>query len=55
MFKWLFKKYRDYKIKNHIRKDSCFVIPIIPKEELIDGEDYETFDFRHQYYYRKDN
>ena len=55
MFKWLLKKYKDYNMKNHIRKESCFVIPILPKEELIDGEIYETFDFGHQYNFGSDH
>lgn len=42
MFEWL-KKYR---LKNHISKQSCFVFPIIPKEELIDGKYYQTFHFK---------
>lgn len=45
MFKWLLKNYRDYKMKNHISKQSCFVFPILPKEKLIDGRYYDTFRF----------
>lgn len=46
MIKWLLKKYRDNKMKNHISKQRCFVFPILPKECLIDGKDYETFVFK---------
>lgn len=45
MIKWLLKKYRDNKMKNHISKQRCFVFPILPKESLIDGRYYETFKF----------
>ena len=49
MFRWLKNKYIEYKKKNHIRKEQCFVFPIMPKSQLVDGEKYETFDFSHQY------
>lgn len=41
---------KKWYVKNHINKSSCFVFPILPKSILEDGERYETFDFRHQYY-----
>lgn len=50
MIKWLLKKYRDNKIKNHISKQKCFVFPILPKESLIDGKYYETFKFNKKQY-----
>lgn len=49
MFNWLKNKYIEYKKKNHINKEECFVFPIMPKSQLIDGEKYETFDFSHEY------
>lgn len=47
MFDWLKKKHTDYKMKNHISKESCFVFPIIAKEMLEDGARYITFDITH--------
>ena len=38
MFKWLKNKYIEYKKKNHISKEQCFVFPIMPKSQLEDGE-----------------
>ena len=55
MFKWLKNKYIEYKKKNHISKEQCFVFPIIPKSQLEDGQMYETFDFSHEYDYRPEN
>lgn len=52
MFKWLIKKYIEYKTKNHINKEECFVFPIMPKSQLEDGKRYETFDFSHKYAWR---
>lgn len=52
MFKWLIKKYVEYKTKNHINKEECFVFPIMPKSQLEDGKRYETFDFSHKYAWR---
>ena len=49
MFEWLKNKYIEYKKKNHINKEVCFVIPTMPKSLLIDHEYYETFDFSHQW------
>lgn len=49
MFKWLKNKYIEYKKKNHITKEVCFVIPVMPKSLLIDHEYYETFDFSHKW------
>ncbi len=49
MFKWLKNKYIEYKKKNHINKEQCFVFPIMLKSQLIDGEKYETFDFSHEH------
>ena len=49
MFKWLSKKYRKIKLKNHIGKEHCFIFPILPKNCLEDGKVYETFDFSHEY------
>lgn len=46
MIKWLLKKYRDNKMKNHISKQMCFVFPVLPKCYLHDGKSYETFWFR---------
>lgn len=50
MIKWLLKKYRDRKMKNHISKQSCFIFPILPKYCLIDGEYYESFYFVKEYW-----
>lgn len=56
MFEWLKNKYIEYKKKNHITKEYCFVFPIMPKSLLIDGEYYETFDFKHKWNgFRKEN
>lgn len=55
MFKWLKNKYIEYKKKNHISKEQCFVFPIMPKSQLEDGKKYETFDFSHEYAWRTEN
>ena len=46
------KKYKDYKKYNHIRKEQCFIFPIMPKSQLEDGKKHETFDFSHEYAWR---
>lgn len=50
MIKWLLKKYISHKLKTHINKSHCFVIPILDKSELVDGKNYETFDFKMRYH-----
>ena len=55
MFEWLKKKYKEYKLYSHIGKQHCFVFPILPKNQLVDGASYETFDFSHKYNYGKDD
>lgn len=55
MFKWLKNKCIKYKNKNHISKEQCFVFPIMPKSQLVDGEKYETFDFSHQNAWKTDS
>ena len=55
MFKWLKNKYIEYKKKNHINKEVCFVFPVMPKSQLVDGEKYETFDFSHQLIWKTDS
>lgn len=47
MFEWL----KKYKLYNHIKKQSCFVFPIIPKESLVDGKYYESFRVRRKKVY----
>ena len=55
MFEWLKKKYIEYKKKNHIGKEHCFVFPIMPKSQLEDGKRYETFDFSHKYAWKTED
>ena len=54
MFEWLKNKCIEYKKKNHINKEECFVFPIMPKSQLEDGMVYETFDFSHEYAWKKE-
>lgn len=54
MFKWLKKIYDEYKLYSHIGKQHCFVFPILPKDQLEDGMIYETFDFSHEYAWKKE-
>lgn len=55
IFKWLKKIYDEYKLYSHIGKQHCFVFPILPKSQLEDGMIYETFDFSHEYGWKKEH
>ena len=54
MFEWLKNKYKEYKLYSHIGKQHCFVFPILPKNQLVDGASYETFDLSHQRIWKDD-